>query len=159
MCPFLLVDVDWFLQMKCQHVIGSNQFPNVPIVARKIGKEFTWQKECIFCAGVRQYIKMLWFFCQTESKHWCYFQRAQHFISPRNLSIILIHSLSVHAGLDSWSWLSWARNLLFSVRYIAMSHFQLCLSFSDLALGNEMHPVSLWMHLIWNDEYFRCYKL
>lgn len=49
---------------------------------------------------------------------------------------------SARAGLDSWSRLLCARNLLFSVRYIAMSHFQLCLSFSDSALGNEMHPIS-----------------
>lgn len=30
---------------------GSNQFPDVTIVARKIGKEFTWQKECTFVWG------------------------------------------------------------------------------------------------------------
>lgn len=146
-------------EMSTSH--GSNTFPYVPIVAGKIGKKFTWQKECVLVQGWGNTSKCSDYFARQRenidvafSVHSISFSRG-----TCQISIIHILCLSVHAGLDSWSLLLWARNLLFSVQYIAMSHFQLCLRFSNSALGNEMHPVLLWKHLNWYDKYFRCYKL
>lgn len=67
--------------------------PRCSIVAWKIGEKCTWQTECIFVQGWGNTSKCCNSFCQTESKHWCDFHYVPHFISPRNLSIISIHSL------------------------------------------------------------------
>lgn len=67
--PFLPAHFDWFLQMKCQHAMDQTNFPMFPLLPGKLGWNITWQKEYIYiyisfflCAGVRQYIKMQWFF-------------------------------------------------------------------------------------------------
>ena len=93
------------------------------------------------------------FLCRGEAIH----QNAEILLPDRKQTLMLLSactafhftkkfvnypdslSLSARAGLDSWSQLLWARNLVFSMRYIAMSHFILCLTFSYWALGHEMH--------------------
>lgn len=120
---------------------GSNQFHNVTIVAWKIGKEFTWQKECTFVWGwgnTSKYRDSL----PDRKQTLMLLSRVRSISFRQGICQLSQITLSVHAGLDSQYRLLWAWNLLISVSYIAMSHFQLCLSFLDSATGNEMQPVS-----------------
>lgn len=145
MQPLAPVAFDWYLQMKCQHVMDKNQFPDFTIVLlpNKLGRNSPDKKNVFWCAGVRQYIKMLWFFLPDRKQTLLLLSACAAFYFAKEF-VNYLNSLSpsVCARLDSWSWLLCTRNLLFSVRYIAMSPLQLCSSFSDSAPENEMHPVS-----------------
>lgn len=102
-----------------------------------------------FCAWVRQYIKMLWFFCQTESKHWCYFQHAQHFISPRNLSIISIHSVCACRVRFMVLTIMSQKSVVFCEVHSNEPFPTVFKFFSDLALGNAPRIALNTSHLEW----------
>lgn len=141
MRPFLLLDFDWFLQMKCQHVTDQTNFPMLLLLSGKLGRNSPDKKNVFLCRG--------------EAIH----QNAVILLPDRKQTLMLLSvctafhftkefvnyldslSLSVHVGLDSWSWLLWARNLLFFVRNIwAISN---CAKvFQIQPKENEMHPVS-----------------
>ncbi len=120
---------------------GSNQFPDVTIVVWKIGKEFTWQKR-------------MYFFVQgwgNTSKCCDSFARQK-----ANTDVTFsVCRISFHRGICQLSWFTrsvCACRVRFMVLTVMsqksvvfyeqhMSRFQLCQSFSDSALGNEMHLV------------------
>lgn len=95
--PLVPGDFDWYRRMKCQHVTDKNQFPDftLPLLPTKLGQNSPDKKECVFrCAGgeaIHQNAVILP--ARQKANTAVTFSHARHFISPRNLSIISIHSL------------------------------------------------------------------
>lgn len=156
--PFLLVDFDWYLQMKCQHVMDQTNFLMFLLLPRKIGKEFTWQKECVSLPGWGNTSKC----CDCFAK-----QKANTDVT------FSVRSISFRQGICQ---LSQFTHSVCPCRVRFMVSTIMCqksVVFCEIH-SNEPFPTVLkflrfsprkWnapyiaSHLIWNDEYFRCYKL
>lgn len=130
--PFLLVDFDWFLQMKCQHVMDQTNFSMFPLFPGKLGRNLPDKMNVFLCMGEAIHQNAVILLPDRKQTLMLLSACAAFHFAKEFVNYLDTLSLSVHAGWDSWSRLLWARNLLFSVRYIAMSHFQLCLSFFQI---------------------------
>lgn len=127
--PFLLVDFDWFRQIKCQHVMDQTNFFMFPVFPGKLGRNLPDKMNVFLCMGEAIHQNAVILLPDRKQTLMLLSACAAFHFAKEFVNYLDTLSLSVHAGWDSWSRLLWARNLLFSVRYIAMSHFQLCLSF------------------------------
>lgn len=109
---FMLVDFDWFPQMKCQHVTDQTNFLTFLEVPRKLGRNPPDETN-VFCERVQGWGNMRFiyiFICQTKSKHWCpytvciEFHLARKFVNYPGSA-----NRCVRAGLQSGCWPLWTK--------------------------------------------------
>lgn len=82
--PFLLVDFDWFLQMKRQHVMDQTNFPMFLLLPGKLGRNSPDKKDVFLCRGEAIHQNAVIFFPRQKS----------------NTDVTLsVHSISFHQGI------------------------------------------------------------
>lgn len=149
---------DWFLQMKCQHVMDQANFPILLLLSGKLGRNSPDKKNVFLCRGEAIHQKC----CDSFAR-----QKANTDVT------FSVRSISFHQGICQLSRFT-PSVCACRVRFMLLTIMsQKSVVFCE-GHSNEPIPTVLkffrfsprkWnatriaLYLIWNDEYFRCYKL